>query len=177
MRFVRFGGEKRVLSDPIRVDFSSGPSDGTVDIVDSKAEAFESENMADVCNECAIPGYIYFVADLEHAVVIKIGWSKEWGRRMATLQSGYPWPLEPLLVIPGTTEEEHALHQCFAGLKVKAGRGEWFHATEMICSFIGWLQGRVDGFDPSFMPMVNLRGRPNQLDPEVQIRLARTVTR
>lgn len=64
-------------------------------------------------------GFIYFVSDGEF---IKIGWSKNWKKRIAILQIANPKPLKVLGVCTGTVLQENRLHLEFERHRVS---GEW----------------------------------------------------
>lgn len=69
-------------------------------------------------------GYVYFVGALEGSM-IKIGWTLDPERRLATLDCGSPVPLVLIGAMPGTQEQEASLHARFRAVRVK---GEWFKA-------------------------------------------------
>jgi hypothetical protein len=59
---------------------------------------------------------------------IKIGFSRDYRRRFASLQTGAPEPLDLLLAMPGTRGDEGRLHRAFAADRLG---GEWFRAEEV----------------------------------------------
>src|SRR5581483_8320686 len=74
---------------------------------------------------------IYFVtADRE---VVKIGFASNIELRIRTLQTGSARPLHLLLAIPGTPDDERALHKRFAALRLQ---GEWFRHDGDLKAFI-----------------------------------------
>jgi hypothetical protein len=74
--------------------------------------------------------FIYF---LRSGDFIKIGYSGDWRRRMSDMQIGSPYTITPLLVLIGRIEDERNLHTRF---RASHFRGEWFHNTQAIRSFI-----------------------------------------
>ena len=53
--------------------------------------------------------------------------------RVTSLQTGCPFPIEVLAVIPGGLEREARLHRVFSSLRA---HGEWFHASPSLIRFI-----------------------------------------
>lgn len=78
----------------------------------------------------SILGEVYFVTDGE---TIKIGYSGSAKVRLKELQSSHPKALTIIRTIPGTTDDEGALHRLFAPLHL---RGEWFRSTPELREFI-----------------------------------------
>lgn len=81
-------------------------------------------------------GYIYFVAAPE-ANRIKIGYSAQPQQRIHSLMTSSAYKLETLAIIIGSREQEQAMHQQFAHLRV---HWEWFSDCAEIRSFIAELQ-------------------------------------
>lgn len=69
---------------------------------------------------------IYFIRAVNSGT-IKIGVSNDPKRRLDSMQTGSPEPLELLGVLPGGMDEEKRLHQKFARSRI---HGEWFRADE-----------------------------------------------
>lgn len=82
-------------------------------------------------------GFIYFVTDGDF---IKIGWSKNWKKRVAILQVSNPKPLSVLGVCTGTPLAENWLHQCFESYRIN---GEWHRNHPDILGYIAEMK-RVD---------------------------------
>lgn len=76
------------------------------------------------------PSFIYFVQSREF---IKIGWSENWRRRLANMQTSNPDPIKVLLVLTRPKSWEADLHKQFAA---HAHRGEWFKDHPDIRTFI-----------------------------------------
>jgi hypothetical protein len=74
--------------------------------------------------------FIYFLGAGEF---VKIGQSKRWQKRVDSLQTGAPITYQTLLVIPEEVGAERALHDQF---KADHFRGEWFHLSPAILSYI-----------------------------------------
>ena len=77
-------------------------------------------------------GWVYFIQDTA-SDLIKIGFSKDVGRRFAALQQSCPTELVLLTAVPGTVKKERALHEYFAESRV---RGEWFEESGDLCELI-----------------------------------------
>lgn len=67
-------------------------------------------------------GYIYF-AQMDHIGPIKIGYTKNVKKRLASLQTGSPYKLSILCIMPGTESFENIIH---VGLDEIRLEGEWF---------------------------------------------------
>lgn len=80
-------------------------------------------------------GRIYFVAAPE-ASRIKIGFSNNPDKRIASLMTSSAYKLETIAVIEGSREQEQALHQRFAHLRVHR---EWFADCSEIRDFVASL--------------------------------------
>jgi hypothetical protein len=86
------------------------------------------------------PAYTYFISD---GAAIKIGYSKQPGIRIASLQTGTSARIEVLLVVPESVISEVAAHAKFDHLRI---RGEWFKSDPEILGFI-------DGIRPQPNPV------------------------
>lgn len=73
---------------------------------------------------------IYFMRAGEF---IKIGRAKNWRSRLSHMQTGSPYTIQPLLIIPGDCEMEIKLHARFYRDRF---RGEWFHSSPAILAYI-----------------------------------------
>lgn len=69
---------------------------------------------------------IYFLAN-ERAGAVKIGFSEDVGRRVGELQTASPDRLTLLGAVPGDLADEAAMHDLFAGSRI---RREWFRLTD-----------------------------------------------
>lgn len=79
---------------------------------------------------------VYFIQDEDGP--IKIGYSEgNPYRRLNAFCTGNPRELKLLVSIPGGREEEQALHERFADLRVK---GEWFRPDARLLGFIEAMQ-------------------------------------
>lgn len=84
-------------------------------------------------------GYVYFIRALGGPNLIKIGWTGRSAEyRLASLQSGSPYPLEIIAWVPGTVELEHAYHARFAHLR---SFGEWFQESSTLFAAIEEARG------------------------------------
>lgn len=61
------------------------------------------------------------------------------GARLRDLQTGCPWPMHLVAVLPGGLERERELHLRFAHLRVR-NNGEWFHERGALAQFIAQLE-------------------------------------
>lgn len=73
---------------------------------------------------------IYFIRNGNY---IKIGVSVDPWKRLASLQTGNPEPLELLAIMPGSNDLEIGLHRAF-GQFMK--QGEWFQINDRLLTFI-----------------------------------------
>lgn len=73
---------------------------------------------------------VYFIRNGNY---IKIGVSVDPWKRLSSLQTGNPEPLEMLAIMPGSQDVESALHRSF-GKHMK--RGEWFETNTPLLAFI-----------------------------------------
>jgi hypothetical protein len=79
-------------------------------------------------------GWLYFIGP-EHGHPIKVGWSTEVSRRLATLQGAHWLTLVCHGAVPATMMEEAAAHQTLGRHRV---RGEWFDrpaALDLLAAF------------------------------------------
>jgi hypothetical protein len=74
---------------------------------------------------------IYFVQTADNQFV-KVGKADDVAKRMSGLQTGHPQKLKLLATMPGSHDEERAIHQRFSHLRTS---GEWFHSTPEIVTF------------------------------------------
>lgn len=77
-------------------------------------------------------GGVYFVRSKD---AVKIGYSRDWRKRLKGLQTSSPDHLTVLAVYFGTRDLERELHQKFSHLRLRAN-GEWFSHNEEIAAFI-----------------------------------------
>ncbi len=73
---------------------------------------------------------IYF---MQADTLVKIGTAVDVGKRKQLLQTGCPFRIVVLGVMPGGQWDEKHLHGRFAAYRV---RGEWFNLSQEICDFI-----------------------------------------
>lgn len=81
--------------------------------------------------ECA-DGYIYFIRAIESGKV-KIGFSTQRQKRFSAIMTECPEPVELLVTMRGTIEDEHALHIRFA---LHRHIGEWFRPAPELLAYI-----------------------------------------
>jgi len=74
--------------------------------------------------------FIYF---LRAGEFVKIGQSSRWKSRMATMQTGSPYTIVPLLVLIDEPGLERKLHKRF---RADHFRGEWFHMGPAVVAYI-----------------------------------------
>lgn len=89
-----------------------------------------SRAAAKVTQADGLPRYIYFVRAGEH---VKIGVTRHWKQRVASMQVGSPYTIVPMLVLLGDASLERKLHKKFVSYHF---RGEWFRFGEGIRNFI-----------------------------------------
>ena len=78
-------------------------------------------------------GFIYFVQG-KPGTPIKIGFTlNDLQQRLKGLQTSSPEELRPLVLVPGVTTEERALHKYFSKYHM---RGEWFEPSHEILNVI-----------------------------------------
>lgn len=82
---------------------------------------------------------IYFIGDPRRKVV-KIGLSNDVTRRITSIQTGYPYPLSILCVIPGDGKLEQELQRIFSPLRTN---GEWFRYDGRIRAYIGTINAEL----------------------------------
>jgi len=82
------------------------------------------------------PGFIYFAQGVSGGA-IKIGYATNVTHRLRSLQTDYPERLIAILIIPGDTNNEKALHQEFRHIKL---HGEWFEPTPELMDKIAELE-------------------------------------
>lgn len=88
-------------------------------------------------------GNVYFITLGEPPIWVKIGYTASSPRaRMATLQTGCPYPMNLLGSIPGTISLEQDLHNVLSEYR---RQGEWFEFSERVQYIIGveMLRGRL----------------------------------
>ena len=79
-------------------------------------------------------GWVYFITLGEPPIWVKIGFTKwEPASRMASLQTGCPYPMSLLGFVPGARGLERDLHDV---LRNDRRQGEWFEFTERTQSII-----------------------------------------
>lgn len=81
---------------------------------------------------------IYFVQAASGPV--KIGFTNDWQKRRAALQSGSPERHVLLLLMPGEPADEKALHRVFVEHRV---RGEWFAPVPALLAYIDSRSGEA----------------------------------
>lgn len=84
-----------------------------------------------------ISGYIYFAQAGEF---VKIGTAKDVAKRIRELQTGCPFRVSLLQVIPGGAKTERLIHSRLSHLHV---RGEWYTDTPELRQTIHLLQNEV----------------------------------
>jgi len=86
---------------------------------------------------------VYFVRQANDAGLIKIGYTDDSIKsRLSTLQTASPEPLTLLCAVPGSRDEETALHARFAPYR---RRGEWFEPSSELLEYIAAHQTLVFG--------------------------------
>lgn len=78
--------------------------------------------------EAGYIGGLVYVLRARPLTAVKIGYTTALGARILTLQTGCPYPLRPLYVIPADQELETWLHR---HLKKSRLEGEWFDGVEV----------------------------------------------
>lgn len=103
-----------------------------------------------------MPGYVYLIACDDRSAA-KIGWAVDPERRRRALQTGNPKRLVLLGFIPGTREDEQALHNRFSSAREV---GEWFRLTPEIEQYFmpHWSASRGRG------PIAPPSGAPSEAD-------------
>lgn len=69
---------------------------------------------------------IYFIQEIEPPYRIKIGYSANPKKRIATLAATLPQSINILIVIDGTKEDEYWLHERWKEFRVE-GKREWYY--------------------------------------------------
>lgn len=87
-------------------------------------------------------GFVYFIR-AEQVGLVKIGFSADPARRIASLAGGSPLRLDLTVRVSGTQDDERFLHHRF---KVDWSHGEWFRASDSILSLIETI--KVSGLLP-----------------------------
>lgn len=75
-------------------------------------------------------GFVYF---LRCGEFVKVGYSRQPKKRLATLQTATPHDVELLGRLPGTMAQERAVHRCLQHLH---HRNEWFRMSDDIIALI-----------------------------------------
>lgn len=75
-------------------------------------------------------GSIYFI---EGGGFVKIGFTRDFSRRLPHIKTSSPFPITVLLVVPAHTSDEKRLHKRFANARL---HGEWFKLTPEIQAYI-----------------------------------------
>lgn len=83
--------------------------------------------------------FVYFIGDPRRKVV-KIGVSTDVSRRLTAIQTGYPYPLSILCVIPGDEVLESELQRIFAPMRTN---GEWFRYDGRLRAYIGTVNAEL----------------------------------
>jgi len=113
-----------------------------------------------------VHGFTYFVRSGEF---IKIGQSMEPNTRIKGLQTGFPEPLEVLVIVPCSIIQEMDAHAKFAHLRTS---GEWFLAVPELLDFIETLKAETAEAPirrEQFAAMAEgLRRRHSKLPPDAQ---------
>jgi T5orf172 domain len=97
-------------------------------------------------------GFVYVVGN-ETGEYVKIGWSTQIQRRLATLQSYVPTPLKVYALIPGTRAVEGGLHERFHEHRAM---GEWFRLDGLL---LDWLKRNraIGQLDPKTLAGIRQR--------------------
>jgi hypothetical protein len=69
-----------------------------------------------------ITGYVYFI-QIDRIGPIKIGFTKDLGKRLMGLQVSSPYPLRILCLFPGNENMEKEIHDSYREMRME---GEWF---------------------------------------------------
>lgn len=82
------------------------------------------------------PGYIYFI-QMDNIGPIKIGYAKDYVKRLQGLQMSSPYKLNLLYATPGSVDDEKMIHkQLRKNHKEIHIKGEWYHPAKIIYSTI-----------------------------------------
>lgn len=98
--------------------------------------------------------FIYFVRPVGAPGPVKIGCSESPEKRLETLMTWSPMPLEIAATVPGSFDLERNIHQCFADLY---SHREWFFADDRITTVIERL--RAGAAITEAMDLTDRRGR------------------
>jgi len=77
-------------------------------------------------------GYVYFIR-ASMTRYVKIGFSKNPAKRLKAIQTSSPDTVELLVAVPGTMQDERALHRAYADRRIE---GEWFDPSPHMQNFI-----------------------------------------
>lgn len=101
----------------------------------SPVETLGDRHLAFWASHLASPSFVYVIQG-DQGGPIKVGVAKDVRGRMLVLQTGNPYRLRLLYVMPGAHDLEWQFHQ-----KLKAGRtyGEWFDGPLVEGSSASWL--------------------------------------
>jgi hypothetical protein len=86
--------------------------------------------LREVTGEIGKPGYVYF---LRMGDALKIGFSRNVGTRLRSIQTACPEPAEIVKIIPGTDQTERYFHAHFAAHRLS---GEWFRLDGELAAFV-----------------------------------------
>lgn len=78
---------------------------------------------------------IYFIQEIEPPFRIKIGYSANPDKRIATLAATLPQLIQILKVIPGDKEDEQWLHERWREFRVNRKR-EWYYPAPELLEYI-----------------------------------------
>jgi hypothetical protein len=115
------GGERREdrVAKAIAIIKAIGPPD-----------ELHSRHFIEVEGDPSAPGFVYFA----HAAGrVKIGYTTNLDRRLMAIGAASPYPVTPLLIIPGTIDDERAHHDKFAKDRIHF---EWFRASSALRKFL-----------------------------------------
>lgn len=109
-------------------DASAPPFPDYLDGEDSETASIGTPGLGDLMFDIVrkvkwqpfVNGWVYFVRAGER---VKIGHSLNVDARLTALQTGSPYKLELLAIVPGTVRDEAGFHRKFAALRE---HGEWF---------------------------------------------------
>jgi hypothetical protein len=80
------------------------------------------------------------IKEQKAAAKVKIGVSTDVSRRLTAIQTGYPYPLSILCVIPGDEVLESELQRIFAPMRTN---GEWFRYDGRLRAYIGTVNAEL----------------------------------
>tara|TARA_B100000214_G_C23743328_1_gene524271 strand:- start:121 stop:417 length:297 start_codon:yes stop_codon:yes gene_type:complete len=83
-----------------------------------------------------------YIVQSDVSGAIKIGRSKDPRKRLKQLQTGSPYKLKLLAIVPEKGNIEKSLHSSFSSYK-KSCKGEWFD-FDCVGSFPDWLHEMID---------------------------------